>query len=156
MEKLGSLIKRQQAGVSLQKSYETDLTNGENSITVYTGELTQQNVVNNVARIKACFPQLTPEFYKILIERLKDKGFSDQRLTDSVNYLIDNFQYPTPTLANILSFDKRVKILDYNQVCTLIGKQEASFSDFSKIHINEKMFYVRNSDKELYNIPDRL
>ena len=85
-----------------------------------------------------------------------EKGFSDERLSDSVNNLIDNFQYPNPTLANILSFDRKVKILDYNQVCTLIGKHEATFNDFSKIYIDEKMFYVRKSEKEFYKIPDRL
>ena len=143
--------------MSLHKSSQAlSKTNDEYSITTYTGELTQENVVRNFARIKACFPAISPEFYKVLMERIKEKGFSDDRLSDSVNNLIDNFQYPNPTLANILSFDKRVKILDYNQVCNLIHKQEASFDNFSKIFIGEKMFYVRTSDKEIYNIPDRI
>ena len=143
--------------MSLQKSSQAlSKTNDEYSITTYTGELTQENVVRNFARIKACFPAISPEFYKVLMERIKEKGFSDDRLSDSVNNLIDNFQYPNPTLANILSFDRKVKVLDYNQVCTLIGKHEASFNDFSKIFIREKMFYVRTSDKEIYNIPDRI
>ena len=143
--------------MSLQKSSQAlTKTNDEYSITTYTGELTQENVVRNFARIKACFPAISPEFYKVLMERIKEKGFSDDRLSDSVNNLIDNFQYPNPTLANILSFDKRVKILDYNQVCNLIHKQEAAFDNFSKIFIGEKMFYVRTSDKEIYKIPDRL
>lgn len=143
--------------MSLQKSSQAlSKTNDEYSITTYTGELTQENVVRNFARIKACFPAISPEFYKVLMERIKEKGFSDDRLSDSVNNLIDNFQYPNPTLANILSFDRKVKVLDYNQVCALIGKQEASFDNFSKIFIREKMFYVRTSDKEIYNIPDRI
>ena len=157
MDKLGNLVKKERAGMSLHKSSQAlSKSNDEYSITTYTGELTQENVVRNFARIKACFPAISPEFYKILLERLKEKGFSDERLSDSVNNLIYNFQYPNPTLANILSFDRKVKILDYNQVCKLIGKHEATFNDFSKIYIDEKMFYVRKSEKEFYKIPDRL
>ena len=159
MEKLGEVAKKVQAGLTLHKSSKNDLVKKEASeytLTAYSGELTQASVAKNVAKVKAAFPALTPEFFKILVDRLVEKGFSDERLTDSVNNLIDTCQYPTPTLANILSFDKRVKILDYNQVCSLIHKQEAAFDNFSKIFIGEKMFYVRTSDKEIYNIPDRL
>ena len=99
MDKLGNLVKKERAGMSLHKSSQAlSKSNDEYSITTYTGELTQENVVRNFARIKACFPAISPEFYKILLERLKEKGFSDERLSDSVNNLIDNFQYPNPLL----------------------------------------------------------
>lgn len=129
---------------------------GTDSISVYIGELKQETVVRNVARIKAAFPALPPEFYKLLIERVKDKGFSDQRLIDAVNNVIDTCQYPTPTLANFLSFDRRVKLFDYREVVSLVTKQEAKFDDFSRIKMNGSVFYVRNSVKIQFKIPDEL
>ena len=62
MDKLGNLVKKERAGMSLQKSSQAlSKTNDEYSITnLYTGELTQENVVRNFARIKACFPAISP------------------------------------------------------------------------------------------------
>lgn len=146
---------RQQAGNSLQPSFpEHSLQNNE--ISIYYGELKQETVVRNVAKIKAAFPSLKPEFYQLFIERLKEKVFTDQRLNDAVNNVIDNCQYPTPTLANFLSFDKRVRVLDYKQACSLVIKQEAKFTDFSTIKIKGNIFYVRNSDKVQFNLPDEV
>lgn len=109
-----------------------------------------------IAKVKAAFPALAPDFYKVLIERLQEKGFSDERLTDAVNNVIDNCQYPTPTLANFLSFDRRVKVLDYNQLVNLVTSQQARFEDFVRIKIHERFYYVRKSEKELYNIPEEI
>lgn len=129
---------------------------GSYSLTAYQGELSQETVVKSVARVKAAFPSLTPEFFKMLIERVRDKGFTDQRIIDSVNNVIDNCQYPTPTLANFLSFDKRIKLLSYNELCNIAASQMASFSDYSRIMINGKNFWVSNAEKEQYNLPDTL
>lgn len=159
METVGQIIKKQQAGVNLHKSSLTVLqteAEGCYSLTSYRGEITPQCVAKNVARIKAAFPALAPEFYKVMAERLIEKGFSDERLTDAVNHVIDTCQYPTPTLANFLSFDLRVKIIDYNQLCGQVLRQEVSWSDFAKIKINDRLYYVRKSDKDLYNIPDEI
>ena len=143
----------------MQKSLLNPITvenDGSSAITVYRGDLKQETVVKNVAKIKAAFPALNPDFFKILIERLREKEFTDERLNDAVNNVIDNCQYPTPTLANFLSFDKRIKVLSYDELCNLIYKHEASFESYSRISINEKNFYIRKADKELYNIPDSL
>jgi hypothetical protein len=127
-----------------------------NEISVYFGELNPETIVKSVARIKGAFPSLPPEFYQLFIERLKEKGFTDQRLKEAVNNVIDNCIYPTPTLANFLSFDKRVKLFDYRQVCSMVVKQEVKFDDFSTFKISGNTFYVRNSDKIKYNMPDEI
>jgi hypothetical protein len=114
----------------------------------------QETFARNVAKIKMAFPELDRDFYSILKSRIIDKGFSDQRLNDAVNHVIDTCQYPTPTLANILSFDKRVKILSYHDLCTLVGKNEASWGNYAKVMITGKLFYVRKDEKEMFNIPN--
>lgn len=142
----------------MQKSLQTALVKEPEgySITTYNGELTMETATKCIAKVKAAFPALAPDFYKVLIERLQEKGFSDERLTDAVNNVIDNCQYPTPTLANFLSFDRRVKVLDYNQLVNLVTSQQASFDDFVRIKMHERFYYVRKSEKELYNIPEEI
>jgi len=123
---------------------------------VYHGDITQENFVRSVARIKVAFPYLNKEFYQLLKERIMEKGFSDQRLTDAVNHVIDTCLYPTPTLANFLSFDKRVKLITYQELCTLIGKGEATMDAYERMRINGKVFFVRKDEKRLYNLPNEL
>ena len=156
---VGQLVKKAQAGVSLRESSKLPFlqkVNNEYSLSTYRGELRPETVAKSVAKIKAAFPALTPEFFTLLIDRLKEKGFTDERLNDAVNNVIDKCQYPTPTLANFLSFDSRVKVYDYYQLCTMVDRQEASLDSFDKIKINGKLFWVRKSDKSLYNVPDEL
>lgn len=109
-----------------------------------------------VARIRAAFPDLDRGFYQLLKERIREKGFSDQRLTDAVNHVIDTCPYPTPTLANFLSFDKRVKLITYQELCTLIGKGEATMDAYERMRINGKVFFVRKDEKRLYNLPNEI
>lgn len=129
---------------------------GELQMSVYSGELTAENLITQSLKVLTAFPSLPNSFIDILLERVKAKGFSDQRLNDSINYVIDNCQYPTPTLANFLSFDKRVKVYTYNDLCGLASSGQASFEDFHRFKIDGKAHYVKIADKKLYNIPDEL
>jgi len=56
-------------------------------------------------RIKNAFPTLQEGFYDILCERLKANGFNDEELEKAVNYVIDNYKYPNPSIAEFLNFD---------------------------------------------------
>ena len=58
--------------------------------------------------LKSAFPKLSVEWYEILKKRLIEKGFTKQRFFDAVNYTIDNCIYPEPTIAQILSYDKKI------------------------------------------------
>lgn len=132
------------------------ISDSEASLSVYHGNITQENFVSCVARIRVAFPDLDRGFYQLLKERIREKGFSDQRLTDAVNHVIDTCPYPTPTLANFLSFDKRVKLITYQELCTLIGKGEATMDAYERMRINGKVFFVRKDEKRLYNLPNEL
>ena len=52
----------------------------------------------------------------MFIDRIRANGFSDQRLIDAVNHVIDNCPYPTPSIAQFISFDKKYKIVTYEQM----------------------------------------
>jgi hypothetical protein len=127
---------------------------GGYAISAYKGELTKEVYARSVAKIKAAFPQLPNEFYAVLGERIKAKGFSDERLSDAVNNVIDNCQYPTPTLAQFLSFDKKIKLHTYDEVVKTVQPRMTISDLFSKVKVKGQLFWVRHSDKKRYNLPD--
>lgn len=102
------------------------------------------------------FPELTNGAIGVILERAKEKGFTDQRLTDAVNNVIDNCVYPRPKPADFLTFDKRVKVFSYAEACAEVGRSVGTLLEFTRILINGKGFFIRNSDKELYNIPNEM
>ena len=144
--------------MSLQESSKQLLIREDNEcfLSVYAGALETETVAKTVSKVKAAFPALTPEYFKLFIDRVKEKGFSNERMIDAVNNVIDNCQYPTPTLANFLSFDKKVKIITYNELCNLVTRQEAKFESYAPIKIKGVNHFVRNVDKEIFNIPNEL
>ena len=77
-------------------------------VSIYKGVLTTQGIIEGVAIIKKSFPSLPVDFYDILIDRLKANGFNDDRLKAAVVHVIDTCVYPTPTIANFISYDKKI------------------------------------------------
>lgn len=75
-----------------------------------TQQLTTPGLIAGVKRIKQTFPNLPAGFYDILCERLKANEFTDERFEAAVNNVIDNCKYPTPTIADFLSYNIPGKI----------------------------------------------
>ena len=146
MQQQNNQVERQQVGNNSLQSYKTtSITRnerGETFISRYTGELTPQTVSKSIAKVKASFPQLPPEFYNVLIDRVKNAGFCDERLIDSVNYVIDNCIYPNPTIANFISFDKKKQLYTYVEVCDLIDKGD-KMENFEIVEIDGKKWRAR-------------
>lgn len=106
-------------------------------------------------KIRNSFPNLEDGFYEILQERLKDKGFTDKKLNEAVNHVIDNCIYPTPTIANFLSFDKHIKLYTYEQMLKLNDELSGqAFKFYRPISINnsEKPMYANKNDIKKYNL----
>lgn len=85
-------------------------------ISLYKGELTAPCLIQNVAAIKKSFPSLPIEFYDIFIDRIKANKFSDTRLNDSIAHVIDTCPYPIPTIAQFISFDKKITVYTYPEI----------------------------------------
>ena len=73
-----------------------------------TSQLTAIVLSRSVDKIKKAFPSLPIGFYDVFCDRLKHYEFTDDRLLKSVNYVIDNCLYPTPTIANFIIADKEI------------------------------------------------
>lgn len=128
----------------------------EDSISVYRDSFSVSNAIDQFKKLKQAFPQLPAGFYELLIERIKENGFTDQRLKDAINYLVDNFNYPVPTIANVVGFDKRVKLLTYGQLIEVHDRTGRAFEDYCSIKKNGKYFWISKSEKEMFNIKDEL
>lgn len=98
---------------------------GECYLSHYSGPLTTPVLVEQVARIKATFPALPAQFYAIFANRVKEISFGNTRLIDAVNHVIDNCVYPSPTIAQFLSFDKKIRLFTYPEMLDKVNKNGA-------------------------------
>lgn len=134
--------------MSLRVSQEQILTNdrGDKEISLYSGELEPVVVLQSVNRLKVAFPKMSDEFFNVLSERIVANNFCNDRLKDAVNYVLDNFQYKELNVSDVIKFDKRAKLYSYNDVCNLVTKGQASFSDYQIVTIKDVPYRVKKSD----------
>lgn len=122
-------------------------TDGTNSISLYQGNIAEPNeIAVAMTRLKAAFPKMDGTFFNLLAERLIDNCFSSKRLKDAINDTIDNFRYKELAVADIIKFDRRLKLYTYNDVCRMVSKGECDFSDFEKREINGEFYRVKKTD----------
>lgn len=134
--------------MSRRVSQEQIITNdkGDKEISLYSGELEPVVVLQSVNRLKLAFPKMSDEFFNILSERVVANSFCNDRLKDAVNYVLDNFQYKELNVSDVIKFDKRVKLYSYNEVCVMVTKNQASFSDFQIIEIAGITYRIKKTD----------
>lgn len=99
--------------------------NGDNFISLYSGELTSPAISKNIARVRAAFPSLALEYFSLLTDMVIEAKFSDDRLKDAVNHVIKNCIYPHPTIANFLSFDKKRRLYTKQQMISMMDASGA-------------------------------
>lgn len=139
---------------SLPKSYQNTGINENNSLSGYKGKLTRENIVKCNIKLKQTFPSLPPGFYDIFSERLKANNFTDERLIDAINHVIDNCIYPIPTIANFISFDKKVRLYNHNDIIEMLNDNPSAFKQFRPIKFENSSFpvYANIIDIEKYNL----
>lgn len=79
------------------------------------------------------------EFFALLTKYILKNQFTKERLRDAVDYVIENFKYKELNIADIISFDSKVKLFSYKEVCIMIDKGY-SFDDFEIVEINGKKY----------------
>lgn len=126
-----------------------------NEISIYKGSLNPSCVIANVSKIEKAFPSLPTEFYQVFAERIKANGFCDTRLNDAVNSVIDNCVYPSPTLAQFLSFDKKFKVYNYEEMVKKwieLGQDIRKSYNAVKIVGRKKPVWAHIDDIQKYNL----
>lgn len=122
--------------------------NENNEVSLYSGELTTPVLVQQMNKLRAAFPEMGADFFDILTERLVKNKFSDERLKDAVNHVIDNFHYKKLNVADIIEFDKVQKLFTYNEVLALVAPSATAkldktytFEDFRTRKIGNKTYW---------------
>ena len=129
----------------------------DNEISVYTDNYIDGTALKKeLSRLQAAFPEITDDFIIILTERVLKNKFTEKRLHDAINNVIDNFKYKTPNIAEIISFDKRVKLYSYTDILEIHHKTGDAFKYYTKLRVKGDFYYIKNSEKILHNIPDSL
>lgn len=93
-----------------------------NSLSVYSGELSVEGLAKGLKTIQKSFPALPIDFYDVLTDRIKANCFSDERFADAIIHVIDTCIYPQPTIAQFISFDKRIKLHSYEEMLSKLDK----------------------------------
>jgi hypothetical protein len=128
---------------------------GEMSISVYTDKLTPELLKSEMSRLKIYFPKTKPDFFIGLVDRLRANNFTDARLKAAVDHLIDNYTYPEIMAANVISYDSRVKLYTYEQICDLVSQYGASvWENYKAIKMPglQKKVFVSVIDIQKYNL----
>lgn len=90
-------------------------------MSIYTDELTPQTVIDQVKRVQSTFPGLHPGFFDSLTDAFIRNNFTDARVKDAINHVIDTCPYPLPTVAQFISFDKKIKLYRHPEVCDMVS-----------------------------------
>ena len=121
----------------------TNINSDTYSISKYQGQLTPNVLATQIKKLQAAFPKQSLDFFNVLVERIKANGFSDERLTDAVNNVIDNFQYKELNIADIIKWDKREKLITYQQLVSLVTSGKEKMEDWEIVTINGKKLWRR-------------
>lgn len=134
-----------------------DLIVEKGELSIYRGILTTNCVIENTIKIKNSFPALPEGFYEIFSERIKDCGFTDQRLNDAVKNVIDTCIYPAPTIAQFISWDKRVKVYKYIDIVKMIDDDPKAFQRYKRIEMEglPEAVWIHINDIAKYGIKSK-
>lgn len=100
-------------------------------------------VIWAVKTLQGCFPDTNPVVFEVIVERFKERMWSDERIKDAVNKLTETHPYRSINPANILSFDLRRKVYDYTEMCNYVNKNGGTTSQFTKIEVNGRIFWTK-------------
>ena len=96
--------------------------NGTFELSLYPiGEPTETTLNRAIDRLKVAFPYQNSQFFELLKERVIFHKFSDERLRDAIDNIIDNYTYKTLTIANIISYNKTIPLYTMRQKVAIVN-----------------------------------
>ena len=141
-------------------SHESLLKHFQNSsekideISLYKGELTGRIILECSIKVKKAFPELPSDFFEVFQDMIKSEKFTDERLMDAVDNVIKTCVYPKPTIAQFISFDKRVKVYKYPDIVKMVDDDPKAFERYKRIEMEglPEAVWIHVNDIAKYNI----
>jgi len=126
-----------------------------NALSLFKGKLTVKTVIEQNIKIAKAFPDLPDTWFELFNERIKENKFTDDRLIQSVKYVIDTFSFKTPNIANFISFDKKIEILTEREMTQKADKEGVSIRNYyGLIDIGGKPYYTLKVNIEEYKLKE--
>jgi hypothetical protein len=128
---------------------------GNRELSIYRDKLVkEQDIKPELKKLCAAFPEISDDFIILLSDRIIDNDFTVKRLQDAMKYLIDNFHYKKPNIADIISFDKRIKLYDYYQIIEMVNQYGVSiWETYKPIKTAHKLrLFASMKDIETYKL----
>lgn len=129
---MNDLQKNEKRVLTSQMRYRETREEGESrySISIYRGETaTKQEIAEILQSFSSVFPTYTKEKMAMLANTIYDEWFTRARLVEAIKYVIKTCRYKEPTIADIVSFDRCVKLYTYNEACRLVTSGQARFDN---------------------------
>lgn len=127
---------------------------GNENISVYErGQITQKNAIAVTESLLIAFPKVTPAFLKLLRQRLRENDFTDEKMIDAVNHVIDTYTGfdKVPSIGDIISYDRRVECLSQMEMLEKRNKLGVSVSeDYVCVDLSGMPYYVKKKDFDKY------
>lgn len=124
-----------------QQSSTTHLT----EISLYRDQLpSKESVVTICKRLKVAFPSIQSDFMLLLVDMVIKKKMTTQRLIDAIDNLMENFRYQHPTIADVIGFDKKVKLYTHAEVVKSI-QEGYTFENYQMIELNGEKRWTRKN-----------
>ena len=103
--------------------------------------------------LKSRFNNIDEKMQIILLDRVKEHGFTNERFMDAIKFVIDTSKYPSMTIADILQFDNVLNLRTWIQV----AKEEKDFGHtiwqyYKPVEVKGICYYVHIYELEKYNI----
>lgn len=100
------------------------------SLSIYkAAPATMEQIKPVVALIGTTFPTFSQAKLSILAQAIYDNMFTVERLKDAVAHVINTFTYKEPTVADIVSYDKCLRLYTYAEACRLVHRGAADFDN---------------------------
>jgi hypothetical protein len=127
----------------MQSSMQSMTQRGCNEISIYSGEpATKDQIKSEVKKLVAAFPEVTSDFIILLADRISDNNFTTQRVKDAINHIIDNSPYKRPAIADIISFDRKVKLFSFEEIQAKCAPGYPAFEHYERVTINNRVKYI--------------
>lgn len=152
MEQIGQSVQKWGQQITNSPTYLSDTSpqiSRSNEVSIYKGDLTLKTVAKVTKKLKDLFPSTPATFFDVFMERLKDHNFTDQRLIDAANHVIDTHHYPTLMISDFIGYDKTVKLHTHSEMSQIVFElQSTSTKEFVRIQKDGKNFWLRIADYE--------
>ena len=123
-------------------------------VTTYKGQpATASEIGAQIEKLRRNFTLMKPDFFAVLTNELAAEEWTAERIADAVKHVLHTKTGGYLAVADVLSYDKPMKLYTHLGYCWFIDNHRATDkdgcgekSDFGKIIINGKCFFYLKKD----------